>query len=99
MDKYHYKQAIVDENKYTKNYAFNLKEGWDGQGFVTLSQGIQFNSFNTSYFQNGMILNDIAILYNNDLEMDKETIDIIKLLIKKSKRNKVKKKRTLNKRS
>lgn len=78
----------MDEKKYTKNYNFQIKDGWDGQGYIVFSQDFQFNSFKTNKFTQGMLLGDIALLFNNNFELDKETIGIIKLLIKKGKKKK-----------
>ena len=82
---------MIDETKYTKHYNFQIKGGWDGVGYLVFSQDRQFNTFSSREFQQGMLLEDMAILFNKGFEIDDETLEIIKLLIKKGKKNKSKK--------
>ncbi len=58
-----------------------LNKEWDGIGYVVLHQSLGFN-FDSSRFSQGLVLSDMAILFNDEIDVDKDMILAIEQLIK-----------------
>lgn len=52
-----------------------LGGGWNGEGYVVVSQGGQFNTIKEWRYKNGLVNGkDFAILFNDDAKISKEVL-------------------------